>query len=207
MALATSSPVYALPVSNPAKFWAAGTQILWQYKSPRGMPWIDPMTVVRDDEDGLVAWLAAGTETLQARRPDGRDLRADRDQLFRGERLGVRAAWKHNDVLRIAPTGRPWSVWLFWDCGSGEFRGWYGNLESPHVRDGNMVLTRDHPRSGDRSRPPPRAQGRGRVRGRDRRLGITVLRRLGELHAGSGVAGAGAPRALRRSAQDRRLGI
>lgn len=102
------------------------------------------MTVVRDDEDGLVAWLAAGTETLQARLPDGRDLREDRTQLFGGERVGVRTSWKQNDVLRIAPTGRPWSVWLFWDCRTGEFRGWYGNLEEPHRRDGEMVLTRDH---------------------------------------------------------------
>lgn len=102
------------------------------------------MTVVRDDDDGLVAWLAAGTETLQARRPDGRDLRADKTQLFKGERVGVRADWKHNDVLRIAPTGKPWSVWLFWDCNDREFRGWYGNLEAPMRRDGNMALTRDH---------------------------------------------------------------
>lgn len=102
------------------------------------------MTVVQDDERGLVAWLAAGTETLQARRPDGRDLRADKSQLFRGEQVGVRVDWKHNDVLRIAPTGKPWSVWLFWDCNTAEFRGWYGNLEAELRREGNMVLTRDH---------------------------------------------------------------
>jgi hypothetical protein len=94
-------------MTDAAEFWAPGTQILWQYKSPRGMPWIDPMTVVRDDDDGLVAWLAAGTETLQARRSDGRDLRSDKSELFSTERVGVRATWKHNDVLRIAPTGHP----------------------------------------------------------------------------------------------------
>lgn len=102
------------------------------------------MTVVRDDDDGLVAWLAAGTETLQARRPDGGDLRADKSQLFKGERVGVRADWKYNDVLRIAPSGKPWSVWLFWSRDTGEFHGWYGNLEAPLRREGNVVLTRDH---------------------------------------------------------------
>lgn len=131
-------------MTPPREFWAAGTQILWQYKSPRGVPWIDPMTVVRDDGSGLVAWLAAGTETLQARRPDGSDLRADKSKLFTGERVGVRRPWRHHDVLRIAPNNKPWSVWLFWDCVSWEFKGWYGNLEAPLRRDGEMVLTRDH---------------------------------------------------------------
>jgi uncharacterized protein len=133
-----------LVVIPASEFWAAGTQILWQYKSPRGLPWIDPMTVVRDDSSGLVAWLAAGTETLQARRPDGTDLRADKSKLFSGERVGVREPWRHHDVLRIAPTARPWSVWLFWDCDTQEFKGWYGNLEAPLQRDGDMVLTRDY---------------------------------------------------------------
>ena len=102
-----------------------------------------PMTVVQDDRNCLVAWLAAGTETLQARRPDGSDLRADKSTLFTGQRVGVRKAWKHNDVLRIAAAGEPWSVWLLWDCCTGEFKGWYGNLEAPLRRDGEMVLTRD----------------------------------------------------------------
>jgi len=125
-------------------FWAPGAQILWQYKSPRGLPWIDPMTVVQDDSNGLVAWLAAGTETLQAQRPDGSDLRADRSKLFSGDRVGVRRPWKDHDVLRVSPTGKRWSVWLCWDCNTREFKGWYGNLEAPLRRDGDMVLTRDH---------------------------------------------------------------
>jgi hypothetical protein len=135
---------YAPRVRGSSRFWWPGTQILWQYKAPRDLPWIDPMTVVRDDDRGLVAWLAAGTETLQARRPDGRDLRADSSQLFNGRQVGVRVPWKHNDVLRISPIGAPWSVWLLWDCRTGEFRGWYGNLEAPLTREGNMVMTRDH---------------------------------------------------------------
>jgi predicted RNA-binding protein associated with RNAse of E/G family len=48
------------------------------------------------------------------------------------------------DQLRIAPTGRPWSVWVFFAEGSGEFSGWYVNLEEPHVRDDHAVYTSDH---------------------------------------------------------------
>lgn len=127
-----------------SEFWAAGTQILWQSRSPQGLPWIDPITVVRHDSGGLVAWLAAGTETPQPRRPDGADLRRDKSKLFTGERVAVRRPWRHNNVLRIAPTGKRWSVWLFWDCETRQFKGWYGNLEAPLQRNGNMMLTRDH---------------------------------------------------------------
>lgn len=48
------------------------------------------------------------------------------------------------DQLRIAPTGRPWSVWVLLAEGSGEFAGWYVNLEAPHVRDQDTVFTSDH---------------------------------------------------------------
>src|SRR5579863_545274 len=129
--LVAAARIPCWPMIAANEFWAPGTQILWQYKSPNGLPWIDPMTVVQDDSNGLVAWLAAGTETLQAQRPDGSDLRADKSKLFTGDRVGVRRPWRDHDVLRIAPTGKRWSVWLLWDCNSREFRGWYGNLEAP----------------------------------------------------------------------------
>ena len=48
------------------------------------------------------------------------------------------------DQLRIAPTGRPWSVWVMFESGSGQFAGWYVNLERPHVRDSQAVYTSDH---------------------------------------------------------------
>jgi predicted RNA-binding protein associated with RNAse of E/G family len=46
------------------------------------------------------------------------------------------------DQLRIAPAGRPWSVWLMFSA--GVFSGWYVNLEQPHVRTDRAVLTSDH---------------------------------------------------------------
>lgn len=121
-----------------------GTQILWRYQSRRGLAYIDPMTVVQDDAGGLVAWLAAGTEILSNRRADGRDVRAVKSELFTSERVSARTTWKQTDVLRIAPTGRPWSVWLFWEAVTHRFAGWYGNIEAPHQRHENMVLTRDY---------------------------------------------------------------
>jgi predicted RNA-binding protein associated with RNAse of E/G family len=45
-------------------------------------------------------------------------------------------------VLRIAPTGRPWPVWLFWED-DGAFAGHYINLELPHRRSDGETATRD----------------------------------------------------------------
>ncbi len=124
--------------------WAPGTQILWRYDSGRGRPYIDPVTVVADDESGLVAWLAAGTEVLHNERVDGRDVRAVKSEMFDTELVGVRTTWKHNDVLRIAPVGMPWSVWLLWDHATHVFGGWYGNIEAPLRRGPGTVLSRDY---------------------------------------------------------------
>ena len=52
--------------------------------------------------------------------------------------------WSEYDVLRVAPTGRPWTVWVLFAEDTKEFSGWYVNLEDPHVRDANTVYTRDH---------------------------------------------------------------
>ena len=101
------------------------------------------MRVVRDDEDSLVAWLAPGTPVLRPVLADGRELRdAPPAQMFVAPRAVGRSAWRGAGILKIAPTGSDWSVWLFWDD-AWSFRGWYVNLEDPHRRDGGSVYTQD----------------------------------------------------------------
>jgi hypothetical protein len=103
-----------------------------------------PVTVVRDDTDGLVVWLSCGTPVLRAARADGRGKRDDPGTMFTAALVQQRGTHALFDQLRIAPTGRPWSVWVFFAEGSGEFAGWYVNLEAPHVRDDRAVYTSDH---------------------------------------------------------------
>ncbi len=101
-----------------------------------------PLTVVRDDADGLVAWLPVGTPVLRVARADGLGKREDPATLFTApvvEERGVHALY---DQLRIVATGRPWSLWVMF--GSGVFAGWYVNLERPHIRDERAVYTSDH---------------------------------------------------------------
>ena len=119
-------------------FLAPGGPVMWCYGRS-----IDPMRVVRDDERGLVAWLAADSETLAWHPADGRTTReVPLAERFVVDRAPVLQRWRGGGVLRIAPTGRPWSVWLFWED-DGSFAGHYVNLELPHVRRAGETATRD----------------------------------------------------------------
>ena len=125
-------------VAGSAPFLALGDVVQWRYGRR-----CDPMRVVRDDERGLVAWLAADTELLSSAPGDGLALR-DKPlaERFRGERFATLAKWRGGGVLRIAPTGRPWSVWVFWED-DGSLAGHYVNLELIHRRSGDETNTRD----------------------------------------------------------------
>ncbi|MEO8329122.1 MAG: DUF402 domain-containing protein [Candidatus Nanopelagicales bacterium] len=103
-----------------------------------------PVTVVRDDAEGLVVWLRTGTPVLRAARADGRDKRADVQTLFTTAIVQERGVHAIYDQVRVVPTGRPWSVWAFFAEGTRKFEGWYVNLERPHVRDAHSVFTSDH---------------------------------------------------------------
>ncbi|MGH3447073.1 MAG: DUF402 domain-containing protein [Nocardioidaceae bacterium] len=102
------------------------------------------MTVVHDDANALVAWLATGTPVLRAARADGLGKRDDTSTLFTAEIVQDFGVHAYYDQLRVAPTGRPWSVWVFFAEHTREFAGWYVNLEDPHVRDDHTTYTSDH---------------------------------------------------------------
>lgn len=130
--------------SGGPPYWQPGTHILWRYGEPGAPTWDAPVTVVRDDARGLVAWLAAGTPVRKVVRTDGRDVRADPATAFTAPRRQVEGTWTDYDVLRIAPTGQRWSAWAFFAEGDRTFAGWYVNIESPHRRDATSVRSRDH---------------------------------------------------------------
>lgn len=121
-----------------AAFWQPGTTIQWIYQGTgrhSGKPNVRPMTVVRDDEAGLVAWLAPGTPLIKPVLTDGREMRlAGPRDMFTEDRVLKLDIWRGTGILKVAPIGKPWSVWHFW-AADGTFRGWYVNLEAVHHRD------------------------------------------------------------------------
>jgi hypothetical protein len=130
-------------------FWEPGTTIEWIYEGTgrhADKPVVRPMTVVRDDADGLVAWLAAGTPVIKPVLVDGRETReAGPVKMFTDDRVLKLDIWRGTGILKMAPAGKPWSVWHFWRA-DGSFSGWYVNLETPHVRDfgARRTSTSDH---------------------------------------------------------------
>jgi Protein of unknown function (DUF402) len=129
-------------------FWSPGNVILWRYRRPDSSnESMRPMRVVRDDADGLVAWLAPGTPMLRPVLRDGADLRSvplgERFDLARHGRATRLDTWRGQGTLKVAPTGVPWSVWLFWSE-DWSFQAWYVNLEHVHTRRDDMVVTQDH---------------------------------------------------------------
>ncbi|HZC25957.1 MAG TPA: DUF402 domain-containing protein [Actinopolymorphaceae bacterium] len=133
-------PDHARP-SGEAPYWEPGSQIWWRYW-PRA---VRPMRVVRDDPDGLVAWLGPRTPLHKSVSAEGKDIRSIPlgPLRFTAPRATKRDVWRGPGILKVAPTGVPWSVWLFWG-NDGVFRSWYVNLEQVHRRDDESVYTHDH---------------------------------------------------------------
>ena len=135
----------ALRPAGGAPYLAEGRIVTWHYGA-----WSDVLRVVRDDDRGLVAWLPSDSQRLTAVPRDGRGLR-DRSLAERAALAAAREydmvvrRWHGPGLLRIAPTGVPWSLWYFRDE-RGVFEGHYLNLELVHERpvDGSpRVHTRD----------------------------------------------------------------
>lgn len=136
----TAYDVAVRPAGQPP-YLEAGGLVTWHY----GMS-ADVLLVAQDDERGLVAWLPSASEQLASLPVDGRDLRArPMSERFTAAREFRVRRWQGPGVLRIAPTGRPWSICYFWEE-DGSFAGHYVNLELTHERpaDGSpRVHTRD----------------------------------------------------------------
>jgi predicted RNA-binding protein associated with RNAse of E/G family len=135
--------------SGGPPYFLRGRLLDWHYRRPGWRPGdpetVAPVTVVRDDEDGLVGWLPVGTPYLIPRLADGRDLRAAGSAtMFTAPRVQAEAVWHSRHTLRIAPTGRAWSVWMWFGGDDRAFDGYYVNLEAPHTRDETGVYTSDH---------------------------------------------------------------
>ncbi len=98
------------------------------------------MTVVSDDGIRLLAWLPAGTPIVKGVLVDGRDIReADLQERFRLPRRLIDSTWTGSSTLRLIDEDHWSSTWWFFAGTTGEFLGWYVNLELPLGRTPDTV--------------------------------------------------------------------
>lgn len=121
--------------SNPnAPRFASGESILWRYGRH-----IEAVRVIRDDERGLVIWIPSGSSRLEPGPADGRRHRdVPLDERFHEPWVMREKTWTGQGVVRVAPAGKPWSVWFFRSA-DGAPSGVYVNLELPHRRTSGAV--------------------------------------------------------------------
>jgi hypothetical protein len=102
--------------------------------------WAFPHVVVEDTPERVVLYVWPGAEGRWIARDDaGHNL----------ERWGSGSppdphVWSWNRVLKTMQPGNAYSVDLFWDDSTGEFRWWYVNLQAPFVRSSLGFDTVDH---------------------------------------------------------------
>lgn len=114
-------------------FLGEGEVVCWFYGA-----WCDVLRVVSDDDRGLVAWLPSGSQRLVMVPRDGRAIRdrslEERYALVLSREYDMQVStWRGPGLLRIAPTGVPWSIWYF-RGDDDTFEGHYVNLELRHER-------------------------------------------------------------------------
>jgi hypothetical protein len=131
----------AVTAGAGAPVFAPGDAILWRYGR-----YVETARVIRDDERGLVVWIASGSARLESVPADGRSTReVPLDERFSVPWVTRESTWRGQGIVRVAPTGKPWSVWFFRNP-DGTPAGAYVNIELPHRRvAGELpgVFTRD----------------------------------------------------------------
>lgn len=94
---------------------------------------IVPETVVRDNDEIVALYVAAGTPIKVRSLRDGTRLTRATPFIEREGMIGGLAdeTWTTNHVLMLHQPGRMPAIWLFWRDPEWEFRGFYANLQAP----------------------------------------------------------------------------
>lgn len=116
--------------------WRPGQTVVERFLRPDGsVGQRHPLRVIADDGAALLGWIPDGTRVLSSRLADGRSMRElPVEERFRVPRVAVPGVWSGSSTLRLITEARWSSVWWFF-APSGEFTGWYVNLEIPLGRN------------------------------------------------------------------------
>ncbi|WP_164743517.1 DUF402 domain-containing protein [Microbacterium sulfonylureivorans] len=91
--------------------------------------------MLSDDADVIAGWTSTGTEIAYWATADGADPRTvPLGSRFRQRLTTARRTWTGGGMLRVVPLRERWQVLHFWNDATGDFLGWYVNLESEKLR-------------------------------------------------------------------------
>ena len=91
--------------------WSRGDHVLMRYGPAGDIRTVRPLTVVRDEPEFLVAWLAPGTPVIRPVLADGREIRSvPLAERFSAPRKGVHSRWRGPGILKIVPHDNTYSV-------------------------------------------------------------------------------------------------
>jgi hypothetical protein len=111
--------------------WSRGDIVLRREVRNDGWVWLQvPVVVVRDDDELLATYLAAGTPFTFPPGPEAHP-------------WAGRGSWEGHGVLMLQRPGDAYAIWVFWFGDEREFRGWYVNLQEPFRRTAEGYDTQD----------------------------------------------------------------
>ncbi len=100
--------------------------------------------VVSDDDRGLLAWIARGSQVIRRVSLTGVPTRKmPLAEKIRMPTIHGVSTWAERDVLWLTPPHSRYAV-SFGFAGDGEFEGWYINLQTPARRWWGGIDSRDH---------------------------------------------------------------
>ncbi len=91
-----------------------------------------PSIVVTDSPELIATWIPLGTTILNGR-SDGTDHLSAELMAAKSWEM-VSRQWHTAGTLRLKTPNSMWSLWVFWDEGNTELRGWYINIDAPYTR-------------------------------------------------------------------------
>jgi hypothetical protein len=122
-----------------------GEHILFRSVKDGQLHGVLPVTVVRDDDELSVVYLAEGTPIRWPALADGRDMRSiPPEDAFASDWTTVGRTWEGQGILMVTPPGQAHSVWHFWHEPNRSFWGWYVNLQAPLRRTPLGYDSEDH---------------------------------------------------------------
>ncbi len=114
--------------------WESGRFVLLRHIWRRNVQYAIPMTVVRDDADRVLLYLQARTPCVWTYV----------DFETGHVPLPVDKVWTDTNVLQIIEKDAAHAIWVMWSADTGNFLGWYVNLQARAVRVPDGLLSWDH---------------------------------------------------------------